>query len=183
MRRIRRTQVWRQLSAGSPASWADNAACSWETSGMESPTLTCPRDGTALSEQRMQGVHVDRCAECRGVWLDLHELEEFEATRASEDVRRGTVEFSARPSELACPVCGKPMRAFNYRAHSLELETCDEHGYWLDHGEDRHVLDVLEERRRSLGRIPAAEAAWQRAREGGNRGGGIGDRIKRFFGR
>jgi Zn-finger nucleic acid-binding protein len=149
---------------------------------MNAPPLACPRDATELTGDRMQGVHVDRCSACRGVWLDLHELEELEATRVSEDVRRGTIEFSARGSDLGCPVCGKPMRAFNYRAHNLELEICDEHGYWLDHGEDRHVLDVLEERRRGMGRIASAEAAWHRARQGGG-GQGITDRIRRFFGR
>lgn len=153
---------------------------------MTARTLACPRDGTTLSDDRVQGVHVDRCATCRGFWLDPHELDELEAARHDEDTRRGTIEFSQRPSELNCPVCGRPMRAFNYRAHSVELEICDEHGYWLDHGEDRHILDVLEERRRSLSRIPGAEAAWDRVRQGGGgggAGGGIGDRIRRFFGR
>jgi Zn-finger nucleic acid-binding protein len=148
---------------------------------MNQPTLTCPRDGTLLSDDRVQGVHVDRCATCRGIWLDPHELDELEAAGVDEDTRRGTVEFAQRPSELSCPVCGRAMRAFNYRAHNVELEICDEHGYWLDHGEDRHVNDVLQERRRSLSRIPSAEAAWHRTRQGG--GGGITDRIRRFFGR
>ena len=153
-----------------------------DTMDMEPRALSCPRDNTALSAQRVQGLAADRCGACQGLWLELHELEELEATRADADTRRGTVHFAERPSELSCPVCGKPMRAFNYRAHNLELETCDEHGYWLDHGEDRHVLDVLEQRRQGLRRVPGAEAAWNNMRRGGSRGGVMG-RIRRFFGR
>jgi len=148
---------------------------------MESRTLWCPRDSTVLTVQRVQGISVDRCETCQGLWLDLAELDDLEATRADEEVRRGTVRFAERPSELTCPVCGTPMHAFNYRAHNLELETCDEHGYWLDRGEDRHVLDVLDERRRGLRRVPGAEAAWQDMRRGG--GSGFMGRIRRFLGR
>lgn len=150
--------------------------------GMESRTLSCPRDRNELNGERVRGIQADRCPECRGLWLDLHELDALEATEADADVRRATVQFAQRPSELSCPVCGKPMRAFNYRAHSLEIETCDEHGYWLDHGEDRQVLEVIEERKRSLQRVPGAEAAWHNLRIGGGaQGDGIVARIRRFL--
>jgi Zn-finger nucleic acid-binding protein len=148
----------------------------------ESRTLSCPRDASALTEHRVQGIPVDRCDTCQGIWLDLDELDALEATEADADERRATVQFSQRPSELSCPVCGRPMQTFNYRAHSLELETCDEHGYWLDHGEDRQVLQVIQERKRSLRRVPGAEAAWDSARSGtGTQGGSIVDRIRRFL--
>jgi hypothetical protein len=74
------------------------------------------------------------------------------------------------------------MQTFNYRAHNLELETCDEHGYWLDRGEDRQVLQVIQERKRSLRRVPGAEPAWDNARSGGSaQRGSVVDRIRRFF--
>jgi len=39
------------------------------------------------------------------------------------------------------------MTAFNYRAYNLELDVCSqEHGYWLDAGEDGRVRDIIEER-------------------------------------
>lgn len=149
---------------------------------MATRMLMCPRDGGALTEHRLHGVHVDRCGVCRGMWLDPNELGEVEATAADDEVRRGMVEYGERPSELTCPVCGRVMATFNYRAHNVHLDTCSEHGYWLDDGEDRAVLDVIRERKRELRRIPGAEAAWASSRRG-DRGGGIGDRLKRFFGR
>lgn len=150
---------------------------------MATTALACPRDGTALVAERVQGIEVDRCPACRGLWLDAHELGELEATRTDDDTRRGMVDYARRDSDLRCPVCGKAMAAFNYRAHNLELDTCDdEHGYWLDAGEDREVLAVLQARARGLRRIPAAEAAWHNARRGG-RGGGMMGRVRRFLGR
>jgi len=147
---------------------------------MEARILYCPRDGARLEEQRLHGIPADRCKTCEGSWLDLDELDRLEASAADEEVRRGMVEYAQRPSELPCPVCARPMSTFNYRAHNLQLDTCEEHGYWLDEHEDRAVLDVLRERRRGLGRVSSAEAAWEAARRGG---GGFGDRVRRFFGR
>lgn len=148
---------------------------------MDTRILYCPRDGGSLTEQRLHGIPVDRCGTCNGMWLDPDELDRLEATAADEEVRRGMVEYAQRPSELPCPVCGRAMETFNYRANNLQLETCDEHGYWLDEQEDRAVLDLIKERRRGMGRVASAEAAWQAARRGG--GGGFGDRVRRFFGR
>ena len=147
--------------------------------------MQCPRDGTDLVEERMHGIEVDHCHTCNGRWLDHHELDELEATRASEEERRGTIRFSDRESELRCPVCGEPMAAFNYRAYDLELDTCRaEHGFWLDAGEEGQVRDIIDERVRDLKRSASAEVAWGDFLNGlgGRGGGGAWDSVRRFFG-
>ena len=104
---------------------------------------------------------MDHCPECNGRWLDTHELGHLEATVANEDERRGMIDYAKKPSELICPVCSKTMAAFNYRAYNLELDTCeDQHGYWLDAGEEGRVRDVMEERVQGLARSATAEEAW-----------------------
>jgi len=121
----------------------------------------CPRDRSELATERDKGVDIDRCPQCRGLWLDKVELDEIEATAApDEDTRRATIEYSKRPSELRCPVCDKEMIAFNYRAYNLELDACDEHGFWLDAGEEQRVLEIMKERVRGLERSATAEAEW-----------------------
>ena len=124
--------------------------------------LKCPRDQTELLVEKHQGIEVDHCPACNGRWLDHHELDQLEATAApDEDTRRATIEYAKRPSELACPVCAKPMRSFNYRAYDLEIDTCEEeHGFWLDAGEEGRVRDIMEERVRGLERSATAEEAW-----------------------
>jgi Zn-finger nucleic acid-binding protein len=124
--------------------------------------LKCPRDQAELVVEQHSGVEVDRCPQCNGRWLDHHELDLLESTTApDENDRRATIEYAKRPSELACPVCGKQMRAFNYRAYNLELDTCeDAHGFWLDAGEEGRVGDIMEERVQGLARAATAEEAW-----------------------
>jgi hypothetical protein len=76
------------------------------------------------------------------------------------------------------------MLAFNYRAYNLELDTCrEEHGFWLDAGEEGKVKDVIEERIRGLQRSASAEASWGSFLDG-IRGGdrGIMSQISRLFG-
>ena len=124
--------------------------------------LKCPRDGTDLVIEKHRGIEVDRCPTCNGRWLDHHELDALEATAVpDEEQRRATIEYAKRASELACPVCAQPMRAFNYRAYNLEIDTCEqEHGFWLDAGEEGRVRDIMEERIRGLARAASAEESW-----------------------
>ena len=131
-----------------------------------------------------KGIEVDHCPTCNGRWLDHHELDQLEALAApDEDTRKAMVEYAKRPSELKCPVCEKQMRSFNYRAYNLEIDTCeDEHGFWLDAGEEGRVRDIMEERVRGLARAASAEEAWGKfLGRVGNRG--VWDNIKGMFGR
>ena len=145
--------------------------------------MLCPRDGATLTIEKHQGIEVDRCPACNGRWLDHHELATLEATvAANEDERAGTVEYAKHASELDCPVCGKRMRAFNYRAYNLEIDTCEEeHGFWLDAGEEGQLRDVMEERVRGLARASSAEESWRKfLGRVGNRS--VWDNIKRKLG-
>jgi Zn-finger nucleic acid-binding protein len=150
--------------------------------------LNCPRDGQTLKIEHHHDIEVDHCPECNGRWLDHHQLDELEATVNSTEAERvATIQYARRDSELDCPVCGKRMTAFNYRAYNLELDTCDEqHGFWLDAGEDGRVRDIIEERIKNLQRSANAEAAWTNfldgLRGGGRGGSSIWDNIGRMFG-
>ena len=144
--------------------------------------MRCPRDETDLIEERVHGIEVDHCPVCNGRWLDHHQLDELEATRAAhDDHRSGMIQYAERDSELNCPVCGKQMVAFNYRAYNVELDSCeDEHGFWLDAGEEGRVRDIIDDRVKGLGRAAKAEAAWDDFLDGV--GGGMWDTVRGFFG-
>jgi len=143
--------------------------------------MLCPRCKVELQIEQYQGIEVDRCPSCNGRWLDYPELDQLEATVASEEERRATVVYFPRPSEVACPKCGKQMTAFDYRAHNLELNACeDEHGFWLDAGEEGRVRDIVEERVRDLARSASAERAWGQFLAGMRRRSVL-DQIKGIF--
>jgi Zn-finger nucleic acid-binding protein len=125
--------------------------------------MKCPRDADELQRETLHGIEVDACHTCRGLWLDTNELDQLEAATAStEEERRATVVYGERKSELKCPVDGKQMIVFNYRAHAVEIDMCEEHGWWLDAGEEGRVREIIEERVRDLGRKYSAESAFGR---------------------
>ena len=148
--------------------------------------MRCPRDDTELLEEHMHGIEVDHCPACNGRWLDHHQLDELEATRADEQERRATIQYAHRESELRCPICGERMNAFNYRAYDLEIDTCQqEHGFWLDAGEEGQIRDIIDERVRGLERSSSAEASWDHFLDslgGKGRGGGVWGSIRSLFG-
>jgi hypothetical protein len=52
--------------------------------------MDCPVDGTKLVMSERQGVEIDYCPDCRGVWLDRGELDKIleRSERAEGDGRR-----------------------------------------------------------------------------------------------
>src|SRR5690606_27974964 len=143
----------------------------------------CPRCQVELAIEHHAGIEVDHCPSCNGRWLDHHELDALEAQTAPDaGARRGMIEYAKRESELNCPVCGKRMIAFNYRANPLELDTCeDAHGWWLDAGEEGRVSDLIDERVRGLARAADAEAAWGDFIRGLGGGKSMKDRLGGIF--
>lgn len=52
--------------------------------------MNCPRCETnQLSEIDRDGITIDRCERCRGIWLDRGELEKLTARGEDRDARRG----------------------------------------------------------------------------------------------
>ena len=41
------------------------------------PLLTCPNDGSEMQEVSREGVLIDICPQCQGVWLDRGELDKL----------------------------------------------------------------------------------------------------------
>ena len=123
--------------------------------------MDCPRDGVTLEIKDHEGIEVDSCPQCEGMWLDHPELDQLEDTRFDEDDSKGTVAYALRASDIACPQCSGPMRTFNYRAYDLPLDVCEaEHGFWLDKGEETRVLELMDKRIKDLKRSGSAEAEW-----------------------
>lgn len=73
--------------------------------------MKCPRCDGLLDERERQGVTVDVCASCRGVWLDRGELEkllayakrELDEERAHWNPRHDREPPSSRPRPQARP--------------------------------------------------------------------------------
>jgi Zn-finger nucleic acid-binding protein len=125
--------------------------------------MNCPRCNAELVIEDHMGIEVDKCHGCGGMWLDHEELDELEDKVYDQDELKGTTIYRTHPSNMNCPKCGKQMKRFNYRFYDLELDYCDEeHGFWLDEGEEQRVLEIMKEKSKDLDRKFAWEEKWPR---------------------
>lgn len=125
--------------------------------------MKCPRCNVTLKLEKYRGIEVDKCSGCEGMWLDHPELGELEDKVFDEGLVKGTMRFTSNSGDLLCPTCGKHMHWFRYRHYNLELDFCEEeHGFWLDKGEERRVLEIMEQRGKDLKRSASAEVEWNK---------------------
>ncbi len=123
--------------------------------------MKCPRCDVELRVENYRDVEVDRCPTCEGMWLDYGELDQLEDTVFDKDELKGSLMFRSFDSKLVCPKCGGRMQLFNYRAYNLELDFCEqEHGVWLDAGEEKRVLELMKKQIKDLNRKAKAEKEW-----------------------
>jgi Zn-finger nucleic acid-binding protein len=123
--------------------------------------VKCPKCDTELEKKTYRGIEVDYCDDSKGMWLDAQELDELEDTVYTQDDLKGTMIFSSQPTEYRCPHCQAPLKRFEYRLYSLELEYCENgHGFWLDEGEGERVLELMQRREQDMRRKSEAETEW-----------------------
>ena len=129
--------------------------------------MNCPRCKTGLKTEKYNGIEVDRCPKCLGLWLDHPELDQLEDTILSDDEIKGMMMYARRESDILCPNCNQVMATFNYRAYNLPIDYCpDEHGFWLDGGEEKRILGLMQRRTKDLDRAASAEKEWSRFIQG-----------------
>lgn len=61
--------------------------------------MQCPIDGTTLSMTERQGIEIDYCPECRGVWLDRGELDKLIERAAASSGGGDRYERDERPRQ------------------------------------------------------------------------------------
>ena len=125
--------------------------------------LDCPRCNVDLRLETYKGIETDVCPNCKGRWLDYHEMDQLEDKVLDDDEVKGTMMYAQRQSDISCPNCGDVMTTFNYRAYNLPIDYCpSEHGFWLDSGEEKRVLELMGQRIKDLNRSAGAEVEWGR---------------------
>lgn len=55
--------------------------------------MQCPNDKTVLLITERQGIEIDYCPSCRGVWLDKGELDKLISSQEKIEVQRRSVDF------------------------------------------------------------------------------------------
>ena len=65
--------------------------------------MNCPQDQTELVLEKLQDIDIDRCPQCKGMWLDYDELDAIEDEVMTDDHAKGTMEWNRQQSNLFCP--------------------------------------------------------------------------------
>ena len=129
--------------------------------------MHCPIDGTPLKRVRRHRMHVYECPECKGMWLSALELDQLEDIKFDIDHLKGTLLQESVETSLPCPQCKANLHEFKYRFHQLRLDRCpNQHGFWLDHSEDKRILQIMEKRKKDLIRKSLVENTWSQRLRG-----------------
>jgi Zn-finger nucleic acid-binding protein len=121
--------------------------------------MKCPDCDVELVQGKRDGIDMEICPSCKGMWLTCLELAQLEDEVFDfGDEEKGSLMLSSMPTTRKCPQCGKLMKSFEYRFYDLQMDFCEElHGYWLDADEDKRVLELMRKEEKNLGRKVLAE--------------------------
>ncbi|MEI2808380.1 MULTISPECIES: zf-TFIIB domain-containing protein [Paracoccaceae] len=91
--------------------------------------MQCPVDGTQLQMMERQGVEIDYCPKCRGVWLDRGELDKI-----IERATPAALTEPGQPVAAPTPVQAQPVQAQPYPARGEPRHDRREDRYRDDDG-------------------------------------------------
>jgi Zn-finger nucleic acid-binding protein len=102
-------------------------------------TLRCPKCRQGMEPIEHDGITIDRCSGCQGLWFDGDEAQQLKASQDSEKLDSGdpkTGRYYDNRGEIRCPHCGNPMeKSADWKQTHIWYETCREHGIFMDAGE------------------------------------------------
>lgn len=108
----------------------------------------CPVDDFTLAQETYEGVTIDVCPHCSGVWLDSDELDSIQSAQASDfrDVPTSAMDTVRAAEDMAkarsedprnCVTCNAGLEQKEYAfASQVIIDQCPNgHGIWLDKDE------------------------------------------------
>ncbi len=99
--------------------------------------MDCPVCREPLVVAEREGIELDACPWCRGLWFDAGELAllaEKLGRRLSTDSGAPAAPGAEKPRE--CPRCDRPMEKVALgTSPRVLIDRCPDHGLWFDHGE------------------------------------------------
>ena len=124
--------------------------------------MKCPKCHTEMVTHDVDGVEVDRCGVCGGMWFDLGEQEQLLKSN-SEQAKTLDLGDTARSDanklfrDIKCPRCHTDMvKLAHHEQRHIEYEMCGQcGGVYLDSGEfdDLRELTLAEQARKLFPRL------------------------------
>jgi uncharacterized protein len=102
-------------------------------------SLQCPKCSHGMEEVTHEGVTIDRCTNCHGLWFDQDEAHQLKNIQASDALDLGDPKEGWKwdsKTDINCPRCGKAMeQSADPKQKHIWFEVCPEHGMFMDAGE------------------------------------------------
>jgi uncharacterized protein len=115
--------------------------------------VNCPKCKSSMEIVVFEGIEVDRCMKCKGIFFDSRENQRLKSMRGSEVIDSGNPAVGRKYNTLrnvCCPRDGTPMvRMVDAQQSHLWYETCSAcGGVYFDAGEfrdykGRTILDFV----------------------------------------
>lgn len=120
-------------------------------------TRQCPNCNIPLNTLDFNGIQLDDCPQCGGVWFDDGELQAAKSGGTNGFLEVDNLAhphiavISPKNADRLCPNCHTKMRSYHYLYSTPiildECETC--HGVWVDDEELTQMCEVAEQQRRA----------------------------------
>jgi Zn-finger nucleic acid-binding protein len=114
--------------------------------------MNCPACKRALRKKSIQGIEVEECESCEGIWFKAAELKQIKDKTDSDlnwmdfDIWKHPEKFQATSERYDCPGCGDPMKVLEYDTTKVEIDYCEHcRSLWLDKDELQKIIEALEE--------------------------------------
>jgi Zn-dependent protease with chaperone function len=105
--------------------------------------MNCPccKQPTLVETLTKDGVLVDVCKTCKGVWLDRGEIFQFSTSPRELEAELTESRTQAQASERLCPRCQTAMREGPFLKPELLVDQCPScEGYWFNAGELKSAM-------------------------------------------
>lgn len=102
--------------------------------------MRCPKCAHSMERVAFEGVEVDRCTVCKGLWFDALEHELLKKMEGSEEIDTGDPEVGElfdKEQQVDCPACHVRMiRMVDRDQPHIRFESCTVcYGVYFDAGE------------------------------------------------
>ncbi len=131
--------------------------------------MNCPKCLAELAVLDVDGLELDSCPSCQGVWFDNDELRQGKDLSDENlvwmdfELWKHTDRFELQPG-VECPKCAVTMGSMLYGDTGVTVEHCSKcRGVWLDEGELEHIVRSLQD---ELAKRSASELLSDSLKEG-----------------
>lgn len=112
-----------------------------------SGAMRCPKCRADMEQIEQQGIEVDRCTICNGIWFDAGEVEQLKNKKVASAIDTGDIKtgkLSDAIDRYSCPRCGGAMlKMIDPKQRHISYETCSScRGSFFDAGEFRDLSEL-----------------------------------------